>query len=163
MTRRSNSNKISMSLNINGENESVTVAADTPLLWVLRDHVGLVGAKFGCGAAMCGACTVNVDGKAIRSCVIPAAELRGKKIETIEGLAQGNKLHPLQKAWIDKNVPQCGYCQPGQIMAAKALLKAKSNVTSDDIDKAMSGNLCRCGTYPRIKEAIISVSKGNHN
>lgn len=143
-------------LNINGATLSVTASPDTPLLWVLRDELGLTGTKFGCGAALCGACTVHANGQAIRSCVTPISALQGAKITTIEGL---DGKHPLQEAWVEHDVPQCGYCQPGQIMSAAALLAAKPKPTDEDIDAAMSGNLCRCGTYKRIRAAIKSAAK----
>lgn len=142
-----------VSLLINGKQQEVDVAADTPLLWVLRDHVGLTGTKYGCGIAVCGACTVLVDGQPVRSCITPASSVSGKKITTIEGLSPEHK-HPVQQAWIAEDVPQCGYCQSGQILAAVALLNAKSKPTDQDIDDAMSGVLCRCGTYVRIRRAI---------
>ncbi len=146
------------SLNINGKTTTVDVAPDTPLLWVLRDALGLVGTKFGCGKALCGACTVHLNDNAVRSCSIPISAVSGGKITTIEGLsADGN--HPLQVAWVQEDVPQCGYCQAGQIMSAAALLKQKSNPTDDDIDAAMSGNLCRCGTYTRIRKAIHTAAE----
>jgi aerobic-type carbon monoxide dehydrogenase small subunit (CoxS/CutS family) len=140
-------------LTINGQAHDVDVAGDTPLLWVLRDTLGLTGTKYGCGVALCGACTVHVDGAPIRSCSTPVEAVAGKPITTIEGLS-ANRSHPVQQAWIEIDVPQCGYCQSGQIMSAAALL-AKNPAPSDaDIDQAMSGNLCRCGTYPRIRKAI---------
>jgi isoquinoline 1-oxidoreductase subunit alpha len=132
-----------------------------PLLWFLRDFLGLTGAKYGCGIARCGACTVHIDGKSVRSCVIPVKDLQNKQITTIEALNAGqpeNRLHPVQQAWVDCNVPQCGYCQCGQVMQAAALLSAKPAPTDAEIDSAMSGNLCRCGTYPRIKKAIKLAS-----
>ena len=138
-------------LTINGESRTVDAEPDTPLLWVLRDDLGLTGTKFGCGMALCGACTVHADGKAIRSCQTPISALDGVKITTIEGLGGS---HPVQKAWVDHDVPQCGYCQSGQIMSAAALLAEKPKPTDADIDAAMSGNLCRCGTYQRIRAAI---------
>ncbi|HEV7764571.1 MAG TPA: (2Fe-2S)-binding protein [Thermoanaerobaculia bacterium] len=145
---------MSMKLTVNGKSTSVSSDADTPLLWVLRDELGLTGTKFGCGMGLCGACTVHVEGEAIRSCSTPIADVANKKITTIEGLSP-NGTHPLQLAWIAENVPQCGYCQPGQIMSAAALLKAKKGkLTTADIEDAMSGNLCRCGTYQRIHSAI---------
>jgi aerobic-type carbon monoxide dehydrogenase small subunit (CoxS/CutS family) len=140
-------------LNVNGEKRSLDVAADTPLLWVLRDDLGLTGTKFGCGKALCGACTVHVEGEAQRSCVTPVGSVAGKRIVTIEGLAPDAN-HPIQQAWIELDVPQCGYCQSGQIMAAARLLAEKPDPTDEDIDLAMSGNICRCGTYPRIRRAI---------
>jgi isoquinoline 1-oxidoreductase alpha subunit len=142
-----------ISLKVNGAHHEVDVPADTPLLWVLRDELDLTGTKFGCGIALCGACTVHVDGQAVRSCVTPVGEVTRAEITTIEGLGKP-ALHPLQAAWIAENVPQCGYCQPGQIMSAAALLKAKPRPTDVDIDAVMSANLCRCGMYQRIKKAI---------
>jgi isoquinoline 1-oxidoreductase subunit alpha len=142
-----------VSLLINGKQQEVDIAADTPLLWVLRDHVGLTGTKYGCGIAACGACTVLVDGQPVRSCITPASSVNGKKITTIEGLSPEHK-HPVQQAWISEDVPQCGYCQSGQILAAVALLSVKPKPTDRDIDEAMSGVLCRCGTYVRIRRAI---------
>ena len=140
-------------LAVNGREYTVEAAADTPLLWVLRERLGLTGTKYGCGIAQCGACTVLVNGAAIRSCVTPVSSVTGKEITTIEGLS-ADRSHPLQKAWIDVDVPQCGYCQPGQIMAAAALLARKKEPSDADIDAAMSGVLCRCGTYQRIRRAI---------
>ena len=142
-----------VSLLTNGKQQEVDIAADTPLLWVLRDHVGLTGTKYGCGIAACGACTVLVDGQPVRSCITPASSVSGKKITTIHGLSPEHK-HPVQQAWISEDVPQCGYCQSGQILAAVALLGAKPRPTDQDIDDAMSGVLCRCGTYVRIRRAI---------
>ena len=140
-------------LKINGENKQVDLAPETPMLWVLRDHLDLVGTKYGCGVAMCGACTIHIDGTAVRSCQLPVSAAEGKSITTIEGLSEAGD-HPLQKAWLDVDVAQCGYCQAGQIMNAAALLKSNPNPSDEDIDAAMSGNICRCGTYIRIKEAI---------
>lgn len=145
-------------LNINGKTHQIDADPSTPLLWVLRDHLQLVGTKFGCGIASCGACTVHVEGQAIRSCVMPVSGLSGKNITTIEGLSE-NGDHPVQKAWLEHDVPQCGYCQSGQIMSAAALLAQNSNPTDEDIDNAMMGNICRCGTYVRIKEAIKTAAK----
>jgi isoquinoline 1-oxidoreductase alpha subunit len=145
-----------LKLNVNGKPREVDVEPDMPLLWVLRDHLALPGAKYGCGVAQCGACTVLVDGAAVRSCVMTAAAAVGKKVVTIEGL-QANGLHPLQEAWIEHEVPQCGYCQTGMILSAVALLKDKPRPTDADIDQAMT-NLCRCGTYPRVREAIHAVA-----
>jgi aerobic-type carbon monoxide dehydrogenase small subunit (CoxS/CutS family) len=142
-----------VSLLVNGKQQEVDIAADTPLLWVLRDHVGLTGTKYGCGIAACGACTVLVDGQPVRSCITPASSVSGKKITTIEGLSPEHK-HPVQQAWIAEDVPQCGYCQSGQILSAVALLSAKPKPTDQDIDDAMSSVLCRCGTYVRIRRAI---------
>ena len=138
---------------INGANHEVTDDEDQPLLWYLREQAGLKGAKFGCGIGQCGACTVHVNGNAIRSCAIPVSALGGADIVTIEGLASGDDLHPVQQAWIDEDVPQCGYCQSGQIMAVVAFLKTTPNPTDADIDAAIT-NLCRCGTYSRIRKAI---------
>ncbi len=140
-------------LKINGEKKQVDVAPDTPMLWVLRDHLDLVGTKYGCGVAMCGACTIHLDGNAVRSCQIPVSAAEGKSLTTIEGLSEDGD-HPVQKAWLEVDVPQCGYCQAGQIMNAAALLEKNSNPSDEEIDAAMDGNLCRCGTYTRIKKAI---------
>jgi aerobic-type carbon monoxide dehydrogenase small subunit (CoxS/CutS family) len=142
-----------LALNINGKDAHVDVDADTPLLWVLRDTLSLTGTKFGCGMALCGACTVHLDGAPIRSCVTPVSAVAGKKITTIEGLSS-DRSHPVQKAWIELDVPQCGYCQSGQIMSAVALLAQTPQPTDDQIDAAMAGNICRCGTYQRIRAAI---------
>ena len=142
-------------LNINGASLTVDAAPDTPLLWVLRDDLGLTGTKYGCGIAQCGACTVHADGKAIRACQTPISALDGVKITTIEGLGG---THPLQTAWVKHDVPQCGYCQSGQIMSAAALLTEKSKPNSADIDTAMSGNICRCGAYQRIRAAILDAA-----
>jgi len=146
-----------MKLDVNGRQYDVDVPADMPLLWVLRDVIGLTGTKFGCGMMQCGACTVHVDGAAMRSCVTPAASLTGKKITTIEGLS-ADASHAVQRAWIETDVVQCGYCQSGQVMAAAALLAQKPKPTDADIDAAMSGNLCRCGTYQRIRAAVHRAS-----
>ncbi len=140
-------------LNVNGKSRSVDVAPDTPMLWILRDHLDLVGAKYGCGGGFCGACTVHADGVAIRSCQFTAAEMSGKKIVTIEGLSE-HGTHPLQRAWCELDVAQCGYCQAGQIMNAAELLAKHPHPTDADIDTAMAGNLCRCATYTRIRAAI---------
>ena len=142
-----------ISLSINGHSQSVDVAPDTPLLWVLRDTVGLTGTKFGCGAGLCGACTVHLNGDPVRSCQLPVSAVAGKKITTIEGLS-ADGIHNVQQAWISEQVPQCGYCQSGQVMAAAALLAKHAKPTDADIDTAMSGNICRCGTYQRIRRAI---------
>ena len=142
-----------MQLNINGQNRNSSADASTPLLWVLRDEMNLTGTKFGCGVAACGACTVNVDGQAVRSCVVPASAVAGQKITTIESLGRAENLHPLQAAWIAEQVPQCGYCQSGMLMAAAALLARKPKPSDADIDAAMT-NLCRCGTYQRVRSAI---------
>ena len=149
---------MALSLNINGSDHSVASASETPLLWVLRDELGLTGTKFGCGIAMCGACTVLVDGAAERSCQLSVGDVTGK-IVTIEGISEANTLHQVQQAWVEHQVAQCGYCQSGQIIAAVALLKENANPTDEDIDEAMSGNLCRCGTYPRIRAAIQTAAK----
>src|SRR5690554_3842573 len=142
-----------ISTTINGKAETIRdVDPSTPLLWVLRDHLGLVGAKYGCGIAQCGACTVHLNGTPVRSCTVPISAVAGQQVTTIEGLAQGGELHALQKAWIEHDVAQCGYCQAGQIMSAAALLRANPKPTDADIDAAMSGNLCRCGTYLRIRK-----------
>jgi len=143
-----------LTLLINGKKYPVNVDPQMPLLWAIRDFVGLKGTKFGCGIAQCGACTVHLDGAPIRSCSFPASAAAGKKITTIEGIGTEKALHPVQQAWIDEQVPQCGYCQSGQIMSAVALLKEKPNPTDADIDAAMHGNICRCGTYTRIRKAI---------
>jgi isoquinoline 1-oxidoreductase alpha subunit len=140
-------------LKVNGRSHSLDVPEDAPLLWVLRDEVGLVGTKFGCGAAQCGACTVHVDGVATRSCVLPVSAVRGKEITTVEGLSLEGT-HALQRAWEELDVPQCGYCQAGQLMSAAALLAKKPRPTDGEIDAAMNGNLCRCATYLRIRQAI---------
>jgi isoquinoline 1-oxidoreductase alpha subunit len=147
-------------LTVNG-NEHVLEDVDptTPLLWVLRDHLGLVGTKFGCGGGFCGACTIQIEGTPVRSCSMPAANAEGRAVTTIEGLAaQDGTLHPLQQAWIDNDVPQCGYCQAGQLMSAAALLKHNVAPSDDDIENAMSGNICRCGTYERIRRAIHAAA-----
>jgi isoquinoline 1-oxidoreductase alpha subunit len=138
---------------LNGKSVSVDDDPSTPLLWVIRDSLGLTGTKFGCGMALCGACTVHLDGIAIRSCVAPLSRVAGKHVTTIEGLSTDSS-HPVQRAWIEIDVPQCGYCQSGQIMSAVVLLKDKPKPTDEDIDEAMSGNICRCGTYQRIRRAI---------
>jgi len=140
-------------LTVNNKILEVDAAPDTPLLWVLRDHLAMTGTKFGCGMALCGACTVHVDGVAMRSCVLPLKALAGKSVTTIEGLSK-DRSHAVQRAWIELDVPQCGYCQSGQIMSAAALLHANPKPTDAEIDAAMAGNLCRCGTYPRIRKAI---------
>ena len=142
-----------ISLTVNGKRYDVDVSPDMPLLWVIRDAIGLTGTKFGCGLSQCGACTVHLDGEPIRSCVTPVSSVRGKKVTTVEGLSPTAN-HALQAAWIAEQVPQCGYCQSGQLMSAAALLAKKPNPTDADIDAAMSGNICRCGTYQRIRRAI---------
>jgi isoquinoline 1-oxidoreductase subunit alpha len=142
-----------MKLRVNGTEHTVDVDPDMPLLWLLRDILGLTGTKYGCGEALCGACTVHLDGKAVRSCVTPVRRADGHAVTTIEGLAP-DASHPLQRAWLDLRVPQCGYCQAGQIMTAAALIAAKPKPSDADIEASMAGNLCRCGTYPRIRAAI---------
>ena len=144
-------------IQINGKTMTVKAEPDTPLLWVIRDEVGLTGTKFGCGMALCGACTVHLDGVPVRSCQTPLSAAAGKKVSTIESLSANNS-HPLQKAWIAHDVPQCGYCQSGQLMSAAALLKSNKNPSDADIDAAMSGNICRCGTYQRMKAAIHTAA-----
>lgn len=147
------------SLKVNGQIQNVSVDADTPLLWVLRDTLELVGTKYGCGIAQCGACTIHVDGTAVRACSMPISSINAdQSITTIEGLSEKGD-HPLQKAWKEHDVPQCGYCQAGQIMNAAALLKENANPSDEDIDNAMHGNICRCGTYLRIKKAIKTAAK----
>lgn len=143
---------------LNGQSCESKSATDTPLLWVLRDELGLTGTKFGCGMALCGACTVHVDGEPVRSCQTPLASVQGKSVTTVESLSADNT-HPLQVAWIEHDVPQCGYCQSGQLMSAAALLARHPDPTDADIDAAMSGNICRCGTYPRIRAAIKTAAK----
>ena len=145
-------------LNINGKKQEVDVDPNTPILWVLRDSLNLVGTKYGCGIAQCGACTIHLDGVATRSCMLPISTVEDKTITTIEGLSEkGN--HPVQQAWLEHDVPQCGYCQAGQIMSAASLLEENANPSDADIDAAMNGNICRCGTYIRIKAAIKTASK----
>lgn len=147
-------------LNVNNQSYQVEVSSDTPLLWVLRDTLGLTGTKYGCGIAQCGACTVHLNDNAIRSCALPVSAVGNNKIITIEGLSEDGS-HPVQIAWDEADVPQCGYCQAGQIMSATALLKKNSNPTDQDIDQAMEGNICRCGTYKRIRKAIhTAAAKG---
>lgn len=145
-------------LTVNGKQYEVDVSDDMPLLWVLRDELGITGPKYGCGIAQCGACTVHVDGTAVRACALPVGQVEGE-ITTIEGLGSPEALHAVQAAWIEHQVAQCGYCQPGQIMAAAAFLDVNSEPTDDDIDAVMSANLCRCGTYPRIRAAIKAAAK----
>jgi isoquinoline 1-oxidoreductase subunit alpha len=147
-------------INVNGRVVNVSADPDKPLLWVLREDLGLTGTKFGCGMALCGACTVHLDGAPVRSCVMPLAAVAGRRVTTIEGLARGGRLHPVQQAWIEQDVPQCGYCQSGQVMTAAALLARQKNPTDADIDAAMSGNICRCGTYQRIRAAIKQAARG---
>lgn len=144
-------------LKVNGNSTQVEVDPNTPILWVLRDHLDLVGTKYGCGIAQCGACTIHLDGNPIRACQIPVSAIGEKSITTIEGLSE-HGTHPVQKAWLEHDVPQCGYCQAGQIMSATALLTQNRNPSDDEIDRAMNGNICRCGTYTRIKKAIKSVA-----
>lgn len=145
-------------LTINGKKQQVAVDPGTPMLWVLRDHLGLVGTKYGCGIAQCGACTIHLDGVAMRSCQLPVGQVGNQKITTIEGLSEKGD-HPVQQAWLEHDVPQCGYCQAGQIMSAAALLKSNPHPEDADIDAAMNGNICRCGTYLRIKAAIKTAAK----
>lgn len=143
----------SYSVVVNGQRRTVEEAPDTPLLWVLRDSLGLTGTKFGCGRGLCGSCTVHVAGSAVRSCLLPVSRLGGRAVTTIEGLGEGPD-HPVQRAWIEEDVPQCGYCQPGMIMSASALLSRIDTPTDEDINGALAGHICRCGTYPRIRRAI---------
>jgi isoquinoline 1-oxidoreductase alpha subunit len=144
-------------LKVNGKEHQVEVDPSTPILWVLRDHLQLVGTKYGCGISQCGACTIHVSGVALRSCMLPVSQIGNQAVTTIEGLSE-NGDHPLQKAWLEHDVPQCGYCQAGQIMNAAALLKSNPNPTDEEIESAMDGNICRCGTYVRIKAAIKTAS-----
>jgi len=146
-----------IAITVNNKSHHVDVDPDTPLLWVLRDTLGLTGTKFGCGKELCGSCTVHINGEPMRSCVTPVSQVAGKKITTIEGLSRDSS-HPLQKAWIAEEVPQCGYCQSGQLMSAAALLAKNRNPSDADIDAAMSGNMCRCGTYNRIRKAIHAAA-----
>ncbi len=148
----------SVTLDINGQDQTVDVDENAMLLWVLRNDLQMTGTKFGCGLSQCGACTVHVDGVAARSCITPVSTLAGKKITTIEGLATDGQLHPVQLAWVETQAPQCGYCQSGQIMTAAALLESNPNPSDEDIVEAMSGNLCRCGTYTRIFQAVKLAS-----
>jgi len=145
-------------LTVNGDDAQLEAPDDMPLLWALRDLMGLTGSKYGCGIGQCGACTVHLNGAPVRSCLLPVAQVAGQQITTIEGLAKGDSLHALQQAWIEKDVAQCGYCQSGQIMSAAALLQSNPKPTDADIDVAMSGNYCRCGTYIRIREAIHAAA-----
>lgn len=147
-------------LDVNGRQRQLAIPVSTPLLWALRDELGLTGTKFGCGAGLCGACTVHVDGKAVRSCITPIAAAVGKKIETIESMENQALGAAVQTAWVEAGVPQCGYCQGGQVMSAVALLKSNPKPSDADIDQAMSGNICRCGTYTRIRTAIKQVAAG---
>lgn len=148
-------------LNINGKQQQIDVDPTTPMLWVLRDHIKLVGTKFGCGIAQCGACTIHLGDNAVRSCQLPISAVGDQKITTIEGLSE-NGDHPVQKAWLEIDVPQCGYCQAGQIMSASALLKRTPNPTDEEIETAMNGNICRCGTYTRIKKAIKTAANSEN-
>jgi len=148
---------MNLSLLVNGQSRSAEAPAEKPLLWVLREDLGLLGTKFGCGVAQCGACTVLVDGRPIRSCITPASSVQGRLIRTIEGLSRDGS-HPVQRAWVAGNVPQCGYCQSGQILAAVALLESAPHPSDEQIDAAMSGNICRCGTYQRIRQAIHAAA-----
>ena len=147
-----------ITLQINGESHTIDVDRETPLLWVIRDYVGLTGTKFGCGIAQCGACTVHLNGTPVRSCVIQVRAAAGQEIKTIEGISPDGELHPVQQAWIDEQVPQCGYCQSGQIMQAASLLARTPNPSDDDIERGMTGNICRCGTYQRIRAAIKTAA-----
>jgi isoquinoline 1-oxidoreductase subunit alpha len=153
-----------ITLSVNQKQVNVEADPDTPLLWILRESLGLTGTKFGCGVAQCGACTVHIDGEAVRSCVAPVSRAAGKEVTTVEGLST-DLSHPLQRAWLEEDVPQCGYCQSGQLMSAAVLLREKPHPTDDDINDAMTGNICRCGTYPRIRKAIhraaAMMSKGS--
>jgi len=149
-----------IALNVNGRRVEVDAEADTPLLWVLRDYLDMTGTKFGCGMALCGACTVHIDGQPTRSCVTPASAVAGKGITTIEAIGATRAGKAVQDAWVAENVPQCGYCQSGQVMSAAALLASKRNPSDADIDGAMSGNICRCATYPRIRAAIKRAARG---
>ncbi len=144
---------------LNGEAVRTDDAPDTPLLWTVRDSFKLKGSKYGCGAGLCGACTMHLDGQAVRTCILPVAAVAGKDITTIEGLGTPDSPHPLQAAWEASSVPQCGYCQPGQIMSAAALLSANPSPSGEEVETAMAGNICRCGCYPRIKQAILDVAK----
>lgn len=146
---------------VNGEDREVEAVPNTPLLWVLRDNLSLTGTKYGCGMAQCGACTVHLDGIAVRSCSIPVSTIGSKKVTTIEGLSTGTELHPVQQAWMDENVPQCGFCQTGQIMSAVALIEKNPAPTDSEIETAMSGNICRCGIYERIRKAIRKASNSS--
>ncbi len=151
-----------INLTVNSKKYEVDVDPSTPVLWILRDHLNLIGTKFGCGVGACGACTIHLNGRALKSCQLPVSAIGGQSITTIEGIvAENTDLHPVQKAWLELDVAQCGYCQTGQIMAAVALLKSKPNPTDDEIDTAMTGNICRCGTYLRIKAAIHQAAKSS--
>jgi aerobic-type carbon monoxide dehydrogenase small subunit (CoxS/CutS family) len=150
---------MAITITVNGEPRSLDVEPDTPLLWALRDVLGLTGTKFGCGIAVCGACTVHVNGRAVRSCTVPLSTVEGATVTTIEGLAKGGTLHPVQQAWIDHQVPQCGYCQTGMIMAVCALLEQRPHPSDDEIDAAIT-NICRCGTFVRVRRAIHGLAQG---
>jgi len=152
---------MSVNFNLNGKPVTSQVESDTPLLWVIRDELGYTGTKFGCGAGLCGACTVHLDGQPVRSCQTPVSAVKGRKVATVESLSRNNT-HPLQVAWIKHDVPQCGYCQSGQLMSAAALLASNTNPTDAQIDEAMSGNLCRCGTYGRVRAAIKDAASMMH-
>jgi isoquinoline 1-oxidoreductase subunit alpha len=149
---------MSVNFNLNGKAVTASAEPDTPLLWVIRDELGMTGTKFGCGMSLCGACTVHLDGQPVRSCQTPVSAVAGRKVATVESLSTDNK-HPLQVAWIKHDVPQCGYCQSGQLMSAAALLASNRNPSDADIDAAMSGNICRCGTYGRVRAAIKDAAK----
>jgi len=151
----------SFTISVNGQSHSVEAEPDTPMLWILRDHLGLIGTKFGCGVGQCGACTIHLNGAAVRACQIPVSVAQHLQITTIEGLAEGAELSAIQKAWAEEDVPQCGYCQAGQIMSATALLANNPDPDDEAIDSAMSANLCRCGTYERIRHAIKSAAAMN--
>jgi isoquinoline 1-oxidoreductase alpha subunit len=153
---------MSLKIRVNGVERTLDVDPEMPLLWALRDILGLTGTKYGCGQALCGACTVHLDGQVVRACVVPVRRADGHAVTTIEGLAPGGN-HPLQRAWAEMGVPQCGFCQAGQIMTAAALLKAKPKPSDDEIDQSMAGNLCRCGTYPRIRAAIRKAAGMGEN
>jgi aerobic-type carbon monoxide dehydrogenase small subunit (CoxS/CutS family) len=154
---------VRFTLTVNGKTQALDVEADMPLLWALREQLGLTGTKYGCGIAQCGACTVHLDGRPVRSCAVPVSAAAGKRVTTIEGLASGDEPHPVQAAWVEVGVPQCGYCQSGQVMSAAALLAGNPDPTDAEIDAAMAGNLCRCGTYLRIrrgiKTAVVRMAK----
>jgi len=148
-----------ISLSVNGEQHNLDVAPDTPLLWVIRENLAMTGTKFGCGIAQCGACTVHLDGVPVRSCVLPVSAAAGRSVTTIEGVSSEQGLHPIQQAWVDEQVPQCGYCQSGQIMSAVALLERSPSPSDEEINEAMAGNICRCGMYTRIRKAIKTVAQ----
>ena len=148
-----------INFNLNGQPQTVEVAPDTPILWVVREQFKLVGSKFGCGAGFCGACTMHVNGQAVRACVHPVEKVNGKSVTTIEGLGTPDQLHPIQAEWVARSVPQCGYCQSGQIMTAAALLNDNPNPSVTEVEQAMAGNICRCGCYVRIKDAVLAASK----